>query len=94
MSISNEELKKEKERLNHTIGVIRGKISELEQELYSKEEKIQEFQKFIWDSRHDMDPGEMKSMIAVNDVEVNIAIPILELLHSMIMIQFKRFTLE
>ena len=74
MSISNEELKKEKERLNHTIEVIRGKISELGQELYSKEEKIQEFQKFIWDSRHDMDPSEMKSMIAINDVEVNIAL--------------------
>ena len=74
MSISNEELKKEKERLNHTIEVIRGKISELGQELYSKEEKIQEFQKFIWDSRHDMDPSEMKNMIAINDVEVNIAL--------------------
>lgn len=66
MNLSNEELKKEKIWLDETTRLIRSKISKLGQQLYDKEEKIQEFQKFIWDSRHDMDPTEMRSMIATN----------------------------
>ena len=74
MVISEKELLLEKKYLDRVNKNIREKISELGQELYSKEEKIQEFQKFIWDTRHDMDPTEMKSMIAVNDIEVNMAL--------------------
>lgn len=74
MNLSNEELKKEKIWLDETTRLIRSKISKLGQQLYGKEEKIQEFQKFIWDSRHDMDPTEMRSMIATNDIEVNMAL--------------------
>ena len=74
MVIDEKELKKEREHLERVENVIKNKISSLGQELYDKEEKIQEFQKFMWDSRHDMDPTEMKSMIAVNDVEVDIAL--------------------
>lgn len=73
-SISEKDLLEEKERLNQTKKVINEKISDLGQQLYDKEEKIQEFQKFMWDARHDMDPQEMKSMVAINDVEVNIAL--------------------
>lgn len=73
-SISEKDLLEEKTRLNQTKKVINEKISELGQQLYDKEEKIQEFQKFMWDARHDMDPQEMKSMVAVNDIEVNIAL--------------------
>ena len=74
MVIDEKELKKEKENLERVENVIRQKISSLGQELYDKEEKILEFQKFMWDTRHDMDPSEMKSMIAVNEVEVDIAL--------------------
>lgn len=74
MVIDEKELKSEKENLERVENVIRNKISSLGQELYDKEEKIQEFQKFMWDSRHDMDPTEMKSMAAVNDVEVDMAL--------------------
>lgn len=74
MNLSNKELKKEKIWLDETTRLIRSKISKLGQQLYDKEEKIQEFQKFIWDSRHDMDPTEMRSMIATNDIEVNMAL--------------------
>lgn len=74
MNLSSEELKKEKIWLDETTRLIRSKISKLGQQLYDKEEKIQEFQKFIWDSRHDMDPTEMRSMIATNDIEVNMAL--------------------
>jgi len=70
MNISNEELKQEEQYLQLTIKNIRGKISELGQELYDKEEKVQEFQKFIWDARHDMDPTEMRVMRSSNDLEV------------------------
>ena len=70
MNISNEELKHEENYLQLTIKNIRNKISELGQELYDKEEKVQEFQKFIWDARHDMDPTEMRVMRTSNDLEV------------------------
>lgn len=74
MVIDEKELQKEKENLEKVENVIKQKISSLGQELYDKEEKIQEFQKFMWDARHDMDPSEMKSMVAVNDIEVNMAL--------------------
>ena len=74
MNISGEEIKNEKKWLADTQKVIKNKISELGQQLYDKEEKIQEFQKFMWDSRHDMDPTEMRSMVATNDIEVSMAL--------------------
>ena len=70
MNLSEKELKQEKIYLGVTIDVIREKISKLGQELYEREDKVQEFQKFIWDSKSDMDPTEMKNMILANDTEV------------------------
>lgn len=70
MNLSEKELQQEKIYLGITIDVIREKISKLGQELYEREDKVQEFQKFIWDSKADMDPTEMKNMILSNDTEV------------------------
>lgn len=70
MNLSEKEISTEKEYLNYTLGIIRKKISELGQVLYDKEEKVMEFKKFIWDTRHDMDPTEMKTMINASDLEV------------------------
>ena len=70
MSITEKDLNQEKIYLGITIDVIREKISKLGLELYEREDKVQEFQKFIWDSKTDMDPTEMKSIIATNDAEV------------------------
>ena len=50
MNLSEKELQQEKVYLGVTIDVIREKISKLGQELYEREDKVQEFQKFIWDS--------------------------------------------
>ena len=70
MNLSEKELNQEKIYLGITLDVIREKISKLGQELYECEDKVQEFQKFIWDSKADMDPTEMKNMILTNDTEV------------------------
>ena len=70
MNITNEEIIQEEKYLQNVIKNIRSKISVLGQELYDKEEKVQEFQKFIWDARHDMDPTEMRVMRSSNDLEV------------------------
>lgn len=70
MNLSKEELLKEENYLNITLNVIRNKISTLGQQLYDREEKVQEFQKFIWESKHDMDPTEMRSMMSSNDLEI------------------------
>ena len=70
MKISEKEEKYEKKHLNDTIKIIRSKISELGQELYDKEEKVLEFKELIWDSKHDMDPAEMRFMMAQSDAEV------------------------
>lgn len=74
MNLSKQELEIETKWLEKTTTEIRKKISELGQQLYDKEEKIQEFKKFMWDSRHDMDPTEMRTMEAVNDIEVAMAL--------------------
>ena len=70
MNLSKEEILKEKNYLNATLKVIKRKISFLGQQLYDREEKVQEFQKFIWESKHDMDPTEMRSMMSDNDLEI------------------------
>lgn len=72
MKITREEFEKEKNYLNKTISLIRKKISSLGQELYDDDSKILEFKKFIWDSRAEMDPSEMKSMMAESDLQVSI----------------------
>ena len=73
MEITKEELAKEQQHLAKTLEIIKKNISELGQELYDKEEKIKEFKELIWDTRHDMDPAEMRSMTGASDIEVIIA---------------------
>ncbi len=70
MNLSKKELLQEEEYLNDTLKVIRSKISDLGQQLYDREEKVQEFKEFMWDARHDMDPTEMRSMMSTNDLEI------------------------
>lgn len=73
MNLSEKEIKNEKNYLDYTLKIIRGQISELGQQLYEKQEKIMEFKKFIWNSKADMDPTEMKTMINASDLEVALA---------------------
>lgn len=70
MNISKEEIKKEKKYLEICINVIKDYLSELGQELYEKEEKSQEFKKYIWDNKASLDPTELKSLMSDNDLEV------------------------
>lgn len=70
MELSQKERNYEQSHLEKTIEIIRTKISELGQEFYDKEEKIQEFKELIWDSKQDMDPTEMRFMMAESDAEV------------------------
>ncbi len=70
MEITDKEIQQEKIYLGITLDVIRQKISKLGQELYERSDRVQEFQKFVWDSKTDMDPTEMKNMILANDTEV------------------------
>jgi len=70
MELSQKERSYEQDHLDKTLKIIRTKISELGQEFYDKEEKIQEFKELIWDSKQDMDPAEMRFMMAESDTEV------------------------
>ena len=72
MNLSEKEINLEKEYLDYNLRIIRDKISELGQVLYDREEKVMEFKKFIWDTRHDMDPTEMKTMINASDLEITL----------------------
>ena len=72
MKIEREEFEKERNYLNKTVSLIRKKISNLGQELYDDDTKILEFKKFIWDSHAEMDPSEMRSMMAESDMQVAI----------------------
>ena len=55
MELSQKERNHEQNHLDKTVEIIRNKISELGQEFYDKEEKIQQFKELIWDSKQDMD---------------------------------------
>lgn len=72
MKIEREEFERERNYLNKTVSLIRKKISSLGQELYDDDEKVLEFKKFIWDSHAEMDPSEMRSMMAESDLQVSI----------------------
>ena len=72
MNLSEKEIAQEKKYLKHSIELIRDNISELGQVLYDREEKVMEFKKFIWDTRHDMDPTEMKTMMNASDLEITL----------------------
>ena len=71
MNLSEEEFQKEKLHLELTIKLLRNQISTLAQDLYDNEEKQQEFKKFIWDTRSDLDPTEMKTIMSNNDQEID-----------------------
>lgn len=74
MNISKEEIKKEEKYLENCINVIKDYLSELGQELYEKEEKSQEFKKYIWDNKASLDPTELKNLMSDNDLEVYLAL--------------------
>ena len=71
MELSVHEKELENKHLDDTIKLIRGKISELGQELYAREDKVLEFKKFMWDSKGSMDAAELKTMMSDNDLEIS-----------------------
>ena len=70
MNLSEEELKKEERHLELTTTLLRENISALAQDLYDNEEKQQEFKKYIWDTKAELDPTEMKTILSNNDKEI------------------------
>ena len=51
--------------------LLREQISTLAQDLYDNEEKQQEFKRFVWDTRAELDPTEMKTIMSNNDQEID-----------------------
>lgn len=72
MNIEREEFERERNYLNKTVSLIRKKISKLGQELFDDDSKVLEFKKLIWDTHTEMDPNEMRSMMAESDLQVSI----------------------
>lgn len=70
MNLSEEELKKEEKHLELTTTLLRENISALAQDLYDNEEKQQEFKKYVWDTKAELDPTEMKTILSNNDKEI------------------------
>lgn len=70
MNLSEEELKKEEKHLELTTTLLRENISALAQDLYDNKEKQQEFKKYIWDTKAELDPTEMKTILSNNDKEI------------------------
>ena len=70
MNLSEEELKKEQKHLELTTELLRENISALAQDLYDNEEKQQEFKKYVWDTKAELDPTEMKTILSNNDKEI------------------------
>ena len=91
MELSKEEVRLEEKRLDDTIKLIREKISVLGQELYDRDDKVLEFKKFMWDSRTDMDPSELKTMMSNNDLEISMMTRKGEYLQKLYKIQNKPY---
>ena len=72
MKIDREEFERERNYLNKTVSLVRKKISKLGQELFDDDSKVLEFKKLIWDTHTEMDPSEMRSMMAESDLQVTI----------------------
>ena len=71
MNLSEEEFKKETHHLELTTKLLRQQISSLAQDLYDDEEKQKEFKKFVWDTRAELDPTEMKTIMSSNEQEID-----------------------
>ena len=63
MNLSEQDLQEENKHLELTINLLRKNISELAQDLYDNEQKQQEFKKYVWDTRSELDPTEMKTIM-------------------------------
>ncbi len=72
MNLPKEEILKEEHYLQRVIEVITKKVSALGQELFDKEEKIKEFKEFVWESKNEIDPTEMRTLVSANDLEVEL----------------------
>lgn len=72
MKIEREKFERERNYLYKTVSLIRKKISKLGQELFDDDSKVLEFKKLIWDTHTEMDPNEMRSMMAESDLQVSI----------------------
>lgn len=72
MKVEREEFEREKNYLDKTVSLVRKKISKLGQELYDDDSKVLEFKKLIWDTHAEMDPTEMRNMMAESDLQVTI----------------------
>ncbi len=71
MNLSEEEFLKEKKHLELTTKLLREQISALAQDLYDSEEKQQEFKRFVWDTKAELDPTEMKTILSNNNQEID-----------------------
>ena len=71
MNLSEEEFQKEKKHLDLTTKLLRKNISDLAQDLYDNEEKQREFKKYIWDTKSELDPTEMKTIMSNNNQEID-----------------------
>ncbi len=71
MNLSETDFKEEEKHLELTIKLLRETISSLAQDLYDNEDKQREFKKYVWDTKQDLDPTEMKTILSNNDQEID-----------------------
>jgi len=71
MNLSEKEFLIEKKHLELTTKLLREQISTLAQDLYDDENKQQEFKKYVWDTKAELDPTEMKTILSNNEKELD-----------------------
>jgi len=67
--MEEKELTLEKEYLAKVNLLIRDKLSEMGSKMFANQEKIKEFQEYMWNSKADLDPQEMASVMVATDLE-------------------------
>ena len=71
MNLSEKDFHEEEKHLELTTTLLKKTISSLAQDLYDNEEKLREFKKFVWDTKKELDPAEMKTVLSNNDKEID-----------------------
>lgn len=80
-------MEQEKQWLNFVVEELNQKIESLEQEIFMDVDKIQEFRKYAWESRSDMDKQEILSVRSNSEQEANLLLQTREYFKKLLQIK-------
>lgn len=87
MSLSNEEIRKENNYLEKTTNEISKQLESLGKEIHVGEEQINEFRRYLWEEKGNMDSVEMKTSMMSSEMEAGFMLGKMEYYRKLFRIQ-------